>query len=535
MSDVNTCILSQADGRILALYSHLIPAAAVMLLGGYGFALSKERYKAGIFLAFTICFVLWLLGDLANWMLSSYYWVAATWEPLDLIEISFFILLFLFQYVDHEDAAGRNPSRLVLIGSTALALIPFLMTIAGKAVGDMDLQNCEMLDNAWFARYKLAAEAVIILATVGISIRHVRQVWSDKTQVLRAVFTSASIVVFLGLFAGVEYISTATGVFETMLYTLFVLPLFVLVLTLSLTSFDTLNLGRTAARLLFFIFLLMSGTQFISISSLFDFFVAVVGFISVFTLGIMLFRSLSREEELVKELEIVNAQQVNLLHFISHEVKGSLNKAQGVFAGFVEGDYGPLPDGVRSIAREALGEVGKGITMVMDLLTASDLKKGTMSFDKKTFDCSAAVRQAVDNARIVGKSKGLHVEYVSPPTETIRIAGDEQKLMRHVFRNLLENAVRYTPSGSVRASLVRAGTIVRFVVEDTGVGITPEDMQRLFTEGGHGKESIKVNVDSTGFGLFIAKQVVDSHGGRIWAESEGAGNGSRFIVELPAS
>jgi signal transduction histidine kinase len=60
-------------------------------------------------------------------------------------------------------------------------------------------------------------------------------------------------------------------------------------------------------------------------------------------------------------------------------------------------------------------------------------------------------------------------------------------------------------------------------------------MKSLFTEGGHGKESIKVNVDSTGFGLYIAKQVVDSHGGKIWAESEGAGKGSRFIVELPAS
>jgi signal transduction histidine kinase len=68
---------------------------------------------------------------------------------------------------------------------------------------------------------------------------------------------------------------------------------------------------------------------------------------------------------------------------------------------------------------------------------------------------------------------------------------------------------------------------------DTGVGITPEDMKRLFTEGGHGAESIKVNVHSTGYGLYIAKQIAEAHGGAIRAESEGKGKGSRFIVELP--
>ncbi len=75
--------------------------------------------------------------------------------------------------------------------------------------------------------------------------------------------------------------------------------------------------------------------------------------------------------------------------------------------------------------------------------------------------------------------------------------------------------------------------MARIDVVDTGVGITPEDMSRLFTAGGHGKDSIHINVHSTGYGLFIAKSVVEAHGGRIWAESEGTGKGSRFVVELP--
>ena len=65
------------------------------------------------------------------------------------------------------------------------------------------------------------------------------------------------------------------------------------------------------------------------------------------------------------------------------------------------------------------------------------------------------------------------------------------------------------------------------------MGITDEDKANLFTEGGHGKDSIKVNVDSTGYGLFIAKQVTEAHGGTIRAESEGAGKGSEFVVMMP--
>jgi len=75
----------------------------------------------------------------------------------------------------------------------------------------------------------------------------------------------------------------------------------------------------------------------------------------------------------------------------------------------------------------------------------------------------------------------------------------------------------------------------RFSVKDNGIGITPEDMKNLFTEGGHGKESIKTNVHSTGYGLYIAKKIIEAHGGRIWAESDGDGKGSVFFVEFPTA
>ncbi len=76
---------------------------------------------------------------------------------------------------------------------------------------------------------------------------------------------------------------------------------------------------------------------------------------------------------------------------------------------------------------------------------------------------------------------------------------------------------------------------ILFSVKDTGVGITDEDKKNLFTEGGRGQDSIKVNVDSTGYGLYTVKMVVEAHKGRVWGESEGTGKGSQFYIELPVA
>jgi signal transduction histidine kinase len=84
----------------------------------------------------------------------------------------------------------------------------------------------------------------------------------------------------------------------------------------------------------------------------------------------------------------------------------------------------------------------------------------------------------------------------------------------------------------VKVSLSKTGDKVLLAIKDTGVGITRDDMERLFTEGGRGKDSVKVNVNSTGYGLFFAKGIIDAHQGRIWAESQGPGKGSQFYVEL---
>ncbi len=236
----------------------------------------------------------------------------------------------------------------------------------------------------------------------------------------------------------------------------------------------------------------------------------------------------------VHKLEEVNKKQESLLHTISHEVKGYLTKDAVALASIAEGDLGAVPDTVKKIADTALSETRKGVDTVVGILDSANLKNGTMQLDKKKFDVRRAVIEIAEEIRPDADHKGLTLD-VFLGDGTFSFDGDEAKLRRHVFRNLIDNAVRYTSSGGVKISLTTDGGQIVFWVQDSGVGITPDDMQKLFTEGGKGANSNAVNPESTGYGLFVAKQIVEAHGGKIWTESEGAGKGAKFIVELPVT
>lgn len=233
----------------------------------------------------------------------------------------------------------------------------------------------------------------------------------------------------------------------------------------------------------------------------------------------------------VAELTEQNQKQQELLHMVAHEVKGYLGKNAAVLASIVEGDYGSVSDPLKQTAQSALSNTRTGVSAVMDILEGSNLETGAVAFDARPFDLAASVRSVFASVEPLAKEKGLIYELVEAPPSPV--VGDQPKIENHVLRNLFENAVRYTPQGSVSIGLSQIEGQAVVWTKDTGVGITPEDMQKLFTEGGHGAHSRAVNPASTGFGLFIAKQIVEGHGGHIWAESDGPGKGSRFFMTLP--
>ncbi len=230
-------------------------------------------------------------------------------------------------------------------------------------------------------------------------------------------------------------------------------------------------------------------------------------------------------------------KQHELLHFLSHEVKGHLAKSKAAFAAIAEGDYGAVSDPVKSLASEGFKDSQKGVETVMNILDGSILSGGAtvggsaIQYDKKPFDFAESVRRVFDDLRTLAERKGIAMS-VSAGGPYV-VIGDQHKIEQHVIRNFLDNAIRYTFAGQIDITVSSQNGAVRLAVANTGIGITGADTQRLFTEGGHGEHSRATNPESTGYGLYIAKQVVEAHEGKVWAHSSGPGTGSTFYAELP--
>jgi len=169
-------------------------------------------------------------------------------------------------------------------------------------------------------------------------------------------------------------------------------------------------------------------------------------------------------------------------------------------------------------------------TLVNDVLDLARIEAAQMSLLPEETDVTALVQEAVHTARSLVEARGLSLRTEAEP-DLPRLWIDPTRV-RQVLFNLLNNAARFTERGSVAVSVHRRGEEVIFAVTDTGVGIAPEDIPRIFQEFHQADGSTRRRHGGAGLGLAISKRFVELHGGRIWVESQ-VGRGSTFCFSLP--
>ena len=288
-------------------------------------------------------------------------------------------------------------------------------------------------------------------------------------------------------------------------------------------------------------------------------------FIASIIFGYFLIRSvkveIAQKEELAKlniDLEDLIKQRENLVHLVTHKVKGSFTRSKYIFAGILDGTFGEISPEIKKCAEQGLESDNMGIETVDLVLNVANMQKGTFKYEMKTVDLKDIVLKSVAEKKDGMETKGLKIESEIKPArnasdiadarpqdslqrvgqaggdDTYTVLGDSFWL-KEVVSNLIENSIKYTEKGKITVGLEKRNDKILLSVKDTGVGISDEDKKNLFTEGGRGKDSVKVNVDSTGYGLYSVKLIIEAHKGKVWAESEGAGKGSTFFVELPSA
>jgi signal transduction histidine kinase len=232
-------------------------------------------------------------------------------------------------------------------------------------------------------------------------------------------------------------------------------------------------------------------------------------------------------------LEKANSSQQSLMRFINHQVKGFFTRSRIIFDSLKTDYKDGLSKEVQHLVDVGFETNTEAVEMVRALLDASNLKDGTMHYQKVTLNIRALIADVIKPLKELAETKGINLN-TNLGSGDVMVDADITQLTQ-VIRNLVENSINYTHKGSVEVGLEENKKTKQaiFEVVDSGIGLTDEDMEKLFTEGGRGQRAKEQNVNSTGYGLFIAKQIVDQHDGEITASSAGEGKGSKFTVKLP--
>src|SRR3989338_1117076 len=519
-------------------YSHITPLVLSLLIGLFVLWQNPRQLTNRVLFTATALFSAWVFFDLILWANEKPQYIMFFWSLLVLIEPFIYAAMLYFVQVFITGKDTNLKTKLFIV-------LPLLQTAllwsTSYSLYGFNLSNCdrEAVEGP-LALYGYAVEVFYVLWIAVFSMERIRKT-VDRTVRRQMELAAIGVLLFLLTFAWGNIVGSFSDDWRVPQWGLFGMPIFLAFLSYLVVKYQALSIKVLGAQVLVAALVALIGSELLFVRSYGNRVLVTITLGLAVVFGFFLVKSVKREvrqRELIQkqeqELEVVNKQQENLLHFISHEIKGYLTKSEAGFAAIAEGDYGAIPEQLKTMATSALSDVRKGVKTVMDILSASDLKKGTVSFKKDEFDFRVAVKAIIAEQTPTAQAKGLQLD-VQMTDGKYRMRGDEDKIREHVIRNLIDNAIRYTPTGSIGVELSDGDGKIHFSVKDNGVGITPEDMKNLFTEGGHGKDSIKINVHSTGYGLFIAKQVVTAHGGKIWAESEGEGKGARFVVELPAS
>ena len=239
-----------------------------------------------------------------------------------------------------------------------------------------------------------------------------------------------------------------------------------------------------------------------------------------------------------RELAQANADLVRLnkaksefVSSVSHELRTPLAAVKGYASLLGSGQFGSLSAPVQERIAKIEKQADLLTQFITNLLDIARIESGRTAMERTAVPAKellAGVQELV-----TPQLEAKRLRYAADLDGVTTLVGDPQHLQR-VFVNLLSNAVKYTPAGgAIRVGMRRDGDAILATVTDTGCGIGPEDLAKLFQEFYRANDPINQQVRGTGLGLALVKRIVEAHQGRIWATSE-KGKGSTFFVSLPA-
>jgi signal transduction histidine kinase len=239
------------------------------------------------------------------------------------------------------------------------------------------------------------------------------------------------------------------------------------------------------------------------------------------------------EKEARKSLENMNDAKNQFIMATQHHLRTPLTSMYGYLDLIRGGSYGKVPKKLEEVLDKFNTCTANEIKIVNDLLDISQFQLGRqVVFPREEVKIEEILKEALADVKLEADKKGIYLK-LEFPANLLPIKADPQKL-RVALYNIVDNAVKYTQKGGVDIIIEPESETLRIIVKDTGVGISKENQKDLFNKlFERGEGAMQMFATGRGIGLWITSRIIEGHKGKVWAESEGEGKGSKFIIELP--
>lgn len=525
-------------------YSHLFPAISSLIISFFVFKNNRKSNAARLLLLMSVIFSFWSFFDLVLWATEKTHYTMFFWSVMIHFDLLLYVISFYFVCahlynklpswkIDLIALASFIP--LALLGHTRLNLAAF------------DFTNCsrEAIEGPLWQFYVYNVELFItaIILIIGIySIYKGRK--EDRTP---KSFFLAGILMFLLMFSAGNIAGSLNIDWELGQYGLFGMAILTGILGYLIVAYRTFNVKLVSAQALVVALWILIGSILFVAQSTPTKIVAAITLVLITVFGFMLVRSVKKEVKQREEIEslaenlkrandqlkVLDKMKSEFVSIASHQLRSPLTSIRGYASMITEGTYGKVPAKAQAIV-EKISESAKYMALsIEDYLNVSRIEAGNMKYELTDFNVKEMAEKLVDELRPVALKKGLLMLFRSDCDGSCVVHADIGKT-RQVLMNLIDNAMKYTPKGTI--TVVAHDDIKKkkmyVTIQDTGVGMSEETVGEVFNKFVRAKNANCVNVTGTGLGLYVAKKMIDGMNGRVWAESAGEGKGSSFHIEL---
>jgi len=389
---------------------------------------------------------------------------------------------------------------------------------------------------------------IVILWILLFTIKKIAIANKNKDFILRKKIILASLgaSLFLVSFYSTAYTASFLDNFNIEQFGLFGMVIFMAFLAYLIVRYKAFNIKLIGTQALVAVLVIGIGSQFFFIQNPTNRILNAVTFCLALGFGYFLVRSVKLEVQRKEELQSLSDQlavandklrqldkaKSEFISIASHQLRTPLTSIKGFSSLLLEGTYGAVPESQRPAVEKIYISNERLIQLVEDMLNISRIEAGRMEFDFQEAAIEDIADEAVKTLELTAKNKNLYLQWEKPAQPLPKLKLDITKI-KEVISNMVDNAIKYTQKGGVTVRIEPGDKWVRVVVSDTGIGMDKEEIGMIFEKFQRGKQVSHYHTDGTGLGMYIGKKIVAEHKGHIWAESDGKGKGSRFILELP--